>query len=287
MKTSKKIHFFLLIFCGILSSCYPTEELNEPVKEPELGNQTELDIYIEENFTEKYDMAIRYKFVDRYLTPGQRGTPPKLSVVRPMLDFLETYWIEPYVSVENGRVFFENHVPPEIIFVGGPILQNGLRLLGTADAGARITLTETNFIDLENENWRDQQLQTIYHEFAHIVHQRYKLPNAFETITPSGYTSSGSWFVLSDEEALLRGYVSPYATSSPNEDFAETVAFYLFDPEFFENFVESEDCNTDDCLSRNEGREMIASKISAILSHYELVTGIELNDIRIIVQSRL
>ncbi len=286
MLTIKKLAFLSLIM--VLSACYPTEELDVPVTETDIENQTELDIYIQENFTDKYDMAIRYKFVDRYLRPGQRATPPKLEIVRPMLDFLEFYWIEPYVEVRNGEEFFATHVPPEIILVGGSILENGLRLLGTADAGARITLTETNFLDENDLEWRRQQLQTIYHEFAHIVHQRYKLPNAYETISPTGYTSSGSWFVLDNEEALQRGFVSPYGTSSPNEDFAEMVAFYLFDPEFSENFLQlEENCPDDDCTQRNDGRAMITTKITSIVSHYEKVTSLDLDEIRIEIQSRL
>ena len=73
----------------------------------------------------------------------------------------------------------------------------------TADAGARVTLTEVNDININNQQWVFRQLGTIYHEFAHIVHQRYNLPPGWENISPQGYTGAGSWYNLTDEEALI------------------------------------------------------------------------------------
>ncbi len=273
----------------LLSSCYPDEELNVPVQEPNVSIESDLDRYIEQNFTQQWGMAIRYRFVDNYLTPGQRTTPVRVELVRPMLDFLDNFWINPYLEVANGRDFFADHVPAEIVFLGGQIINaDGNRVLGTADAGAQITITEVNMIDLEDFEWRDLQLQTIYHEFAHTVHQRYKLPNAFETIAASGYTGPGSWFVLSDGDALNRGFVSPYSTSSPNEDFAETVAFFLFDPEFDANFITTDpDCEDDDCVTINDGKTLISTKLAAISDHYQRVTGVNLESLRAAIQRRL
>lgn len=278
----------LLYLFAILTACYPTEELNVP-RQDDVELESELDIYIDENFTEEYGMAIRYKFVDNYVQPGQRVAPPKLENVRPMLDFIEEFWISPYLEVPDGEDFFKNHVPAEIVFLGGLIFNsNGTVTLGTADAGAQITFTDVNAIDPSNPEWRTLQLNTVYHEFAHTVHQRYKLPNAFETIAAEGYTGPGSWFVLNDQDALQRGFVSPYSTSSPNEDFAETVAFFLFDPDFEANFMDLEDdCETDDCVSRNEGKLRIKEKMSSISDHYKRVTGVSLEALREAVQSRL
>ncbi len=273
----------------LLFSCYSDDTLDVPVTNPDDVLQTELDNYIEENFTKEYGMAIRYRFNDRFVEPFQRVTPPSLEVIRPMLDFIEEFWIEPYLEVENGEEFFRQQVPAEVVLLGGLIYnEDGTVILGLAEAGASVTLTNVNAIDLNDRDWIDLQLQTIFHEFAHIVHQQFKLPPAFETISPTGYTSPGSWFNLTDEDALQRGFVSPYATSSPNEDFAETAAFYLFDTEFEENFVTDEpDCNDPDCAARNEGRELVRQKLSAIEEQYLKFTGVVLEDLRAAVQRRL
>jgi substrate import-associated zinc metallohydrolase lipoprotein len=277
-----------ILFLLLLFSCYPDESLDIAAT-PDAPPTSELDIYIDENFTQEYDMAIRYRFEDRFIQPFQRVTPAALEVVRPMLEFIEYFWIEPYFEVENGEEFFRSHVPVEIVFLGGLIYnEDGTVTLGTADAGVQITFTNVNAIDPNDIAWVDLQLRTVYHEFAHIVHQEYKLPQAFETISPNGYTSPGSWFNLSEEEALQRGFVSPYATSSPNEDFAETVAFYLFLTDFEEFFLTDEpDCSSTECAERNEGRELIRQKLSAIEEHYEKNTGVVLADLRERIQFRL
>ena len=282
--------FYLLMGVVLLvSSCYPDDTLDVPVTNPGTEPETALDIYIEENFTNEYGMAIRYRFVDRFVEPFERVTPPALEAVRPMLDFIEDFWIGPYLDVENGEEFFRDHVPAEIVFLGGLIFnEDGTVTLGTADAGAQITFTNVNAVDENDADWVELQLQTVYHEFAHIVHQKYKLPQAFETISPNGYTSPGSWFNLPNAEALTRGFVSPYATSSPNEDYAETVAFFLFDENFNENYLTDEpDCTDADCAARNEGRALIRQKVSSIEEHYEKFTGVILADVRAAVQSRL
>jgi substrate import-associated zinc metallohydrolase lipoprotein len=272
----------------VVTSCYPDEEVFAPVKTQPLSDDP-LDVYIRENFAQKYGVAVRYKYVDRYVDQNKRVTPPKLEVVRPMLDFLTEFWIEPFTEVANGTRFFKSHVPAEVILIGSTMYNaDGTVTLGTADAGARITLTEVNFVDISNLAWIFRQLGTIYHEFAHIMHQRYNLPPNFQEISPQGYTSLGSWYNLTDEEALRRGFVSPYGTSTFNEDFAELVAFLLFRPDFYERFIEDEpDCATVDCISRNEGRAKIRRKYNVILEHYEQNTGMDLLAVRAIIQAKL
>ena len=205
-----------ILFVLLMVSCYSDESLNTPVTNPDIDLESDLDIYIEDNFTEEYGMAIRYRFVDRFVSPFQRVAPPALEAVRPMLDFIEEFWIGPYMEVANGEAFFREQVPSEIVFLGGLLYnEDGTVTLGTADAGAQITFTNVNAIDINDRAWVDLQLQTVYHEFAHTVHQEYKLPQAYETISPTGYTSPGSWFTLTDEEALQRGFVSPMLPALP------------------------------------------------------------------------
>lgn len=293
-KHSKKRHplvptVLATIFAAVMYGCYPDETLDVPVTPSDAELTTALDIRIDEEFRAEYGMAIRYKFVDRYIQPTQRVTPPKLSVVDPMLDFIQNFWIDPFLEVQNGEAYFRAHVPSEVVFLGGLIFnEDGTVTLGTADAGAQITFTDVNSIDPNDDAWRSLQLQTVYHEFAHIVHQKHKLPTDFEKIAQTGYTSAGSWFTLSNEEALIRGFVTPYATSSPNEDFAETVAIFLQDPDFAANFMMDEpSCATASCEQRNQGRELIRQKLTAVVEHYKKVVNIDLNSVRTAVQSRL
>ena len=285
---TKILAVVFIALSSLATSCYKDESLESPVK-TQTPSEDPIDIFIQTNFTDQYGIAVRYKFVDRYVDANKRVAPPLREVVEPTLDFLTEFWIEPYISVQNGRRFFENHVPAEIVLIGSLMYNDdGTVTLGTADAGARITLTDVNSIDLDNDEWLYLQLNVIYHEFAHIVHQRYNLPPNWQQISPEGYTSVGSWYTLSDEEALQRGFVTPYATSNYNEDFAETVAYIIFFPEFYERYIiDEENCTTDDCIARNEGRALLRRKYISVLSHYEQVTGVDLLDVRAIVQEKL
>ena len=285
-----KIVSYALIALGVaMLGCYPDETLSVPVKQTDVKIETDLDKFIEENFRIKYGMAIRYRFVDRYIQPTQRVAPPRLEVVTPMLNFIQKFWIDPFLEIPNGEAYFRAYVPSEVVLLGGLIYNsNGTVTLGTADAGAQITFTNVNGLDLADKEWEALQLQTVYHEFAHIVHQRNKLPTDFETISVTGYTSAGSWFTLTDEEALIRGFVSPYATSSPNEDFAETVAFFLYNQDFVTSILTDEsNCTTTECVERNTGRELIRQKLTAIREHYQKVVGINLDQARNAVQAKL
>lgn len=286
-----KHHIWRFLIIGVLTmvtACYPDEGVVSPVKTQPFSEDP-LDQYIQANFVDKYGVAVRYRYVDRYVDQNKRVTPPKLEVVQPMLDFLTEFWIKPFTDVANGTRFFKSHVPAEVIFIGSTMYNaDGTVTLGTADAGARITLTEVNFVDISNEAWVFRQLGTIYHEFAHIMHQRYNLPPNWQEISPQGYTSLGSWYNLTDEEALQRGFVSPYGTSTFNEDFAEVVAFLLFRPDFYERFLEDEPgCKTIDCTARNEGRAKLRRKYNAILEHYEQNTGVDLLEVRALIQAKL
>lgn len=293
MRKNKIMHLLqravVTITLASFMACYPDESLNVPVTPSTVVIETDLDKRIEEEFVKEYNMAIRYRFVDRYIQPTQRVAPPRLEVVGPMLDFIQKFWIDPFLEVQNGEAYFRSHVPSEVVLLGGLIFNaNGTVTLGTADAGAQITFTDVNSIDPTDKAWEELQLQTVYHEFAHIVHQKHKLPTDFEKIAITGYTSAGSWFTLTDEEALDRGFVSPYSTSSPNEDFAETVAFFLYNTDFVTEFLTDEpNCTTAECETRNAGRERIRQKVTAIKEHYLKVVGVNLDDVRAAVQAKL
>ncbi|MEO9964176.1 MAG: putative zinc-binding metallopeptidase [Reichenbachiella sp.] len=281
----------LIMFLGLAlstTSCFEEDKLDIPTNDED-EPQTNLDKYIDTNFTQEYGIAIRYKFVDNFVNPGQRVAPPKLDVVRPMLDLIDEFWIDVYKDAPKGETYFRRFVPGELVFLGGLIFNgDGTVTLGTADAGARITFTDVNSIDVNDEEWLLRQLHTVYHEFAHIVHQNDKLPTAYEDITPSGYSSAGSWFNVTDDEALQRGFVSPYATSSPNEDFAETIAFFMAEEDFYDTYITlEEDCTTAACEERNAGRQFVLEKLNAIKDHYLKVTGVDLDDLRAAVQERL
>ena len=279
---------FLLVLLVIANGCYEDSALDVPEKTT-TPSDDEIDQYIQKNFLDTYGVAIRYKFVDRYVDQTKRVTPPSRDVVIPMLDFLTEFWADPFVAVPNGSEFFRTHVPAEMVMIGSPIFnEDGTVTLGTADAGARITLTEVNALDLTSREWVYGQLHVIYHEFAHILHQRHNLPSNWKQISPEGYTSAGSWYNLTENEALERGFVSPYATLSFDEDFAETTSFILYNPDFYTKYMTDEaNCTDAACEARNAGRQKLRVKYNSVVNHYQATVGVDLLSVRAVIQAKL
>jgi len=285
-----KARFKLFMFLSVLFivSCNDEAELNVPVNEIEQPS-TELDLFIDRNFVQEYGIAIRYKFDNNFIIiPDGRAIPPKIELVRPTLEFIQEVWIDPYLEIEGGEEFFRRYVPAEIVLLGSGVFNNdGTETQGVADQGAQVTLTGINDINTD-ENWRIKQLRIIQHEFSHILHRNFGLPDNFETIAPQGYTGPGSWFVLSDQDAIERGFVTPYATSNVNEDFVETIAIYLRDESFEDLYVNQIDtCVTQDCELSNEGRAKIGAKLEMVKRYYLEFAGVDLDELKDAIQEKL
>lgn len=137
---------------------------------------------------------------------------------------------------------------------------------GYADAGVRITLTDLNSYDLSNDEWLLTQLQTIHHEFTHIVHQRHGLPEGWEEISKEDYIGN-SWVNLSDDEAVARGMITPYGTSNKYEDFADYVGTFLTMGKvaFEAKYLTLKE--VDDGL--NNGRLRLQAKYELMVSYYK------------------
>jgi hypothetical protein len=99
-----KLSILLMSLILVVTSCYEDEGVESPVKTATPSTDP-LDIVIQNNFVDKYGVAVRYKFIDRYVDQNKRVAPAKREVVEPMLDFLTRFWVEPFFNVPNGRRF--------------------------------------------------------------------------------------------------------------------------------------------------------------------------------------
>src|SRR5690606_40650856 len=104
MKT-RIIYAIIVLQALVMGGCHDDEKLSVPVRTV-TPSEDELDQYIQANFTDEFGVAVRYKFVDRYVDPTKRVSPARLELVQPMLDFLTDFWIEPFLEVANGEKFF-------------------------------------------------------------------------------------------------------------------------------------------------------------------------------------
>lgn len=305
----KKNILFALLLSVCFASCEKTEEINY-VPETVAQSTDAIDQYLQENFQDKYGCAIRWKWVDKYVDINYVVAPTIRQYVIPTGDMIRKFWIEPFIleSKASGD-FIRKHFPPEIVFVGSELRNaDGTRTLGYADAGVRITLTELNNFDLTKKEWVIQQLHTIHHEFSHIIHQTYKMPNGFNEITQNNYTGQ-AWddiYVHAETElnkngvqdptrqqvdsvsqnmAIQKGMLTPYGTSSEFEDFAEIVSLYLLTnaAEFDQTYILPDPKRP----FLDNGKSLITKKVNMVKEYYETNFSIDLTHLRDIILQRL
>ncbi|MFR3331619.1 MAG: substrate import-associated zinc metallohydrolase lipoprotein [Odoribacter splanchnicus] len=283
----KKILFLLLFFGWVLVSC-DDENVSpyQPSKEVELTDP--VDIWLYENLQQPYNCVVRWKWDDSYVDVNYYVTPPRKDVMVGVGEMLLDFWLEPFIEA-GGEEFILEHFPPEIVCVGSPLYNaDGTVTAGYADAGVRITLTELDNFNLSNSAWLLFQLQTIHHEFSHIVHQRHGLPEGWEQISEEDYTGN-SWVNLEEEEAIAKGMVSPYATSSKHEDFADFVGLFLTTPEkdFTEKYLTLKDETIADYDGLNPGRLRLQQKYDLMLTYYKSNFSIDIVRLRDNIQQRI
>ncbi|WP_343330577.1 substrate import-associated zinc metallohydrolase lipoprotein [Polaribacter staleyi] len=229
----KKIYIYVavLIF-GIISACtQDNDKLTESNLNTETPDLNSTDLWLRENITNPYNIDVNYQWdegrvdLDRYLFP------PTLKKVVPIMKVVKKVWIDTYTEL-GGEDFVKIIAPREMVLVGGTNLNpSGTRTLGFAEGGKNIVLFETDLIDVKNKSQVTRFIQTIQHEYTHILNQQVRYDEeAFKQITPSGYTAQ--WFNPANEEerfdiANSLGFITDYARLNEGEDFAEMVETIL------------------------------------------------------------
>nr|WP_294931045.1 putative zinc-binding metallopeptidase [uncultured Flavobacterium sp.] len=188
--------------------------------------QTALDNWITANYLNPYNINVQYKW-NQYTVDNNRYLyPPQEDKVQQVLEIIQKIWLNSYMAVA-GPDFVKKIAPREIVMVGGMNLDfTGTITLGLAEGGQRVTLFETDNVDMTDTENVKQFIHTIQHEYIHILNQHKPYDQkSMAKITPSGYTAD--WYATSDQNANEEGFISAYAKSNINEDFAEMASIML------------------------------------------------------------
>ena len=281
-------YIFLLLTCMLLVACNSEDDNPEPSGEdlfPSMES-SDIDKELKVMFTD-YNTRVEYRYIKNYLpSDWYYITPIKEELVLPMSQLVLDMWIQPLVN-GSSKEFVGKTFPKMLIYIGSPAYKlNGSRVLGQAEGGTIIRFTETNDFDKSNAPWVNRLMHTAFHEYGHIIHQRFGFPNEYLAVTPNSYVKNG-WLTVDDKEALRKGMVSPYGTSSPQEDFVELFATYVIasDKELANYFVDVKSPNTEQALDNN-GRAILRQKLS-IQKKYMLNAGIDMDVVRTTYQSLL
>ena len=240
----------------------------------------EFDTWLLENYTTPYNIEFKYRFEDMETDDTYNLVAADYDRSIALAKFTKYLWLESYEEL-LGPDFIRTYCPRLLFLVGSPAYNSdGSVVLGTAEGGLKITLYNLNSISLTSidvEQLNYWYFKTMHHEFAHILHQTKNYPTEFNEITPSGYQPTG-WVNVSEQDALDMGFVSPYASSETQEDFVEIIAIYVtHTAEYWDDLVGS---------ASAEGQGYINQKLEIVKDYMTTTWGIDLDELRDIVQRR-
>lgn len=210
--------------------------------------ETPTDVWVRDNLQQPYNIEVIWRYNDIETDMGYNVIPPLESNVRPFLEVFRDVFVKSYIDIYRGNPvykhpedFIRTYIPKQIELLGDYEYQgNGNIRLGVAEGGRKIVLSGINY--WEDPAILERFMRTIFHEFSHILHQNKLFDISFEQVTKEGYTAQ--WFNPQDNAALRisqsreQGFVSDYARKDRNEDFVETIAYYLIlSPEDWERLL--------------------------------------------------
>ncbi|MVZ61601.1 zinc-binding metallopeptidase [Sphingobacterium humi] len=279
----KKINiiYFVVALSLALGACRKSDGVDEgnsifQPKDP--ATLTAFDHWITKNISYPYNIDILYKYTDINTDPRFILTPADIDKSQKMLQVVKYAWLEAYDEV-LGVDFTRKYAPKQFMFVGSSAFDSGnTKVLATAEGGVKITMYEINQMKLDAESLSENYFHVIHHEFSHILHQTKNYSTDFQKISESDYIKDDWASGITEETARKKGFVSAYAMSEPNEDFAET----------YSRFITSTDKKWAALLAPGgaEGTAIINKKLNIIREYARNSWGFELDELRAVVLRR-
>lgn len=244
----KKIFLYALLLpvSFVVASCNEDSLSSTSVITGSVNVETEFDTWLEDNYRAPYNIRFLYRYEDIETDMDFDLAPAEEIYSRIMAKMVRFLWLDAYTEVTDVHFMRENSPRMMQVIGSAAFNKNNTFQLGTAEGGQKITLYVGNwlgdYLDIVYTDPADESkgykvvitdvdmvnyyyLHTIHHEFAHILNQKKDYPRDFNTITQNDYVAA--WTNLSEKDAAAKGFVSPYASSAPGEDFVEVFAFYL------------------------------------------------------------
>ena len=240
----KNISLLLLMATAFgFNSCSEDGLSNQSVFEDVSNKETnEFDKWLENNYRQPYNIDFKYRYSDKESDLAYNVIPADFDCSKALAILIKHVWIESYVEAISPE-FMKTYVPRIIQLTGSyKWNNNGSQVLGTAEGGLKVMLYGVNELDIDNPRINSEDpyeshdvkpidmnywfFHTMHHEFCHILTQKKDYDTAFRTISAATYHAT-DWINLEDKKVAKEGFVSSYAASEYNEDFAEIYATYV------------------------------------------------------------
>ena len=283
----KNIIFTLMLAaCGLtFVSCSEDDLSSESVITADKVEKTPLDYWLDVNFVEPFNIAVKYRYEYNETNNSYYTVPARYDDAVLMAHILKYCCVDAYVDVA-GLEFTRRYFPKLFYFEGEwHYRNNGTFELGTAEGGRKIFLMGLNYLseyysDVETLNY--YYMKTIHHEFTHILHQTVEFSAAYQLITPDYKTDK--WSNPEFKDYLIRGFISDYAQSNYHEDFAEMVSIYVTKTAKEWEAMLEEAAGT--AKNPQPGRDLIEQKLNIVRSYMEEQWGIDMDELRATILQR-
>ena len=276
----RKLIYSFFIMTAVLASCSKEKLDQKSIFDTGSPERGAFDTWLLLNYVEPYNIQFNYKYIDRESDNNYNLVPAEYDKAVAMAKLTKYLWIDSYNEL-LGDTFIKTYCPRMIQLIGSKAFNSqGSVVLGTAEGGLKITLYNINglnpsspSIDFLNE-WF---FKTMHHEFAHILHQTKNYSTDFNLISTD--YQGPSWLNLeSDAVANKMGYVTCYASYSPDEDFVEIISNYVTHAKgYWESIL---------ATAGEEGGDKLARKFEIVRNYLQESWGIDIDKLRDIVQKR-
>lgn len=238
---------------------------------------TAFDKWLDARYVRQYNIELKYRLEDTetdytyHLIPADEAKAIRMSHAI-LYGCLQSY------DEVAGQDFTRRYAPKLIQLIGSyPYDSKGSVKLGTAEDGLKITFYNVNGFSTEEKDL-SSYFQVMHHEFTHILTQNKEYDTSFRTISDSAYITA-EWKKKTETEALTAGFISNYAMSEYNEDFAETLSFYLiYTPTVWNAKMKT---------AGTKGAAILNKKLEIIRSYMLTAWGIDIDQMRDVLQRRL
>jgi substrate import-associated zinc metallohydrolase lipoprotein len=237
---------YLIMTALILAALACDDPYNDAVQDTDYVTNdpkfppTELDNWLLNNFTQPFNIEVKYRWDASEADLYRTLVPPKVTQVQPLMEVVKSVWIDPYDQLAGGS-FIKTYCPKQFLLIGSARYNiDGTFTLGTAEGGRKVVLYVVNDFVPEERSALKSMLHIVHHEFGHILNQKIPYPSSFREISGGAYT--GDWRFSSIAQARANGFITNYAMASPDEDFVEMVAVMLMEGK--EGYQAILDCQT-------------------------------------------
>ncbi|MDO4211100.1 MAG: putative zinc-binding metallopeptidase [Bacteroidales bacterium] len=235
-KTIKTLSLAFIALATSFGAMSCSEELGETIF-PDVDETLDpnsytyaLDSYIKHEYNEPYNISFLYKLhdvssdMDYNLIPCSYDKSIDFAVLNKYL------WFDIYAKLAGEKeVFLKKYSPRILHIIGSPAVNpsTGTIKLGEAEGGKKITLYRGNGMNTADiDQLNEFYFKTMHHEFGHILHQNHLYPNDYRLFNNGQYAPQ-DWQNTPDSVALGRGFITPYASNTVDDDVVELFANYI------------------------------------------------------------